>query len=143
AYLILLGDTMNEANLDMGVYSDTSPISDRRIWILLIFASICSWNVIRTKLEKSTATAAVSLILAFGVVVLIVISYINQDLLNPPPVTENRTSDIGPLSASAVMARLSYFVFAYTCHQNVFTVYSQLKDKRPEEMRFIGITCVT
>jgi amino acid permease len=143
AYLILLGDTMNEANLDMGMYSESSPISDRRIWILLIFAAICSWNVIRTRLEKSTYTAAASLLLAFGVVLLIVVSYIDQDLLNAPPPTENRTSQLGPLSASAVMARLSFFVFAYTCHQNVFTVYAQLKDNRPEEMRLISMTCVS
>ena len=62
-YFILLGDIMNEANLNLGLHEISSPASDRRLWILTLFIGICSWNVVHAKLEKSTKTSAVSLCL--------------------------------------------------------------------------------
>lgn len=137
-YLIILGDTANEAMLDMGAYDTSSGASDRRLWIAILFTSICSWNVIKSSLEKSTKTAVMSLLLAFLVIILIVVSYFNHDLVTSSP----GGASIGPTSFTSMLARLSLFVFAYTCHQNCYPIYSQMKDKSLSTMRWIFLSSI-
>ncbi|KAF9925801.1 hypothetical protein FBU30_004476 [Linnemannia zychae] len=136
SYLIIIGDLMPEVVRSLGMIAfaaaggdgsgDMDPqlwfLVDRRFWITIFMAIIGPISFLK-RLDSLKATSA----LALGAVVYLVFivvyyySYPEQPL---PPKEEIRLFNPN----AQFFTTLPIFVFAFTCHQNIFSVYNELSD---------------
>jgi amino acid permease len=131
SYLIVVGDSMPEVLRD-------GPT--RLVWILIGFAVVTPLAYLRT-LTALRFTAVLSL--SFVAFTTFLVAAYTLPALNPCPIPNTNTSidsivdpGCGQRQAARVdqtsFAKLSVFVFAYTCHQNAFaTLHNELKNPTP------------
>ncbi len=73
-------------------------------------------------------TSIIALVSIGYLVVLVVYHYAagdTQDVRGP-------INAITPPSAVSALSSLSVIVFAYTCHQNMFSIVNEIRDNRPK-----------
>ncbi|KAG2225636.1 hypothetical protein INT45_012108, partial [Circinella minor] len=130
SYLIIIGDLMPQV---MASFSEQGSVQDqilldRRFWITVFMAiAILPLSFLR-KLDSLKYTSVVAL---FAVVYLcaIVVYYFFTSLPIPPSGEPLPEPVIELFSFStAFFRRLPVFIFAFTCHQNIFSVYNELKN---------------
>ncbi|KAG0333917.1 hypothetical protein BG004_000637 [Podila humilis] len=137
SYLIIIGDLMPGVvrSLSMvalatagqdGSGTVDNPIwwilEDRRFWIS-IFMGIIGPLAFLKRLDSLKATSALALGAVVYLVFIVVYYFSDPDLKLPPP-EEIRYVRI----KSDFFTTLPIFVFAFTCHQNIFSVYNELTD---------------
>jgi amino acid permease len=136
SYLIVVGDSMPEVVRD-------GP--NRLVWVLIGFAIVTPLAYLRT-LTALRFTAVLSL--AFVAFITFSVTAYTVPALNPCPVTTNNTNHsivdtvCGQRQAARVdetsFAKLSVFVFAYTCHQNSFaTLHNELRNPTPRRANLV------
>ncbi|KAF9428564.1 hypothetical protein BGZ94_001909 [Podila epigama] len=136
SYLIIIGDLMPGVvrSLSMAALiaagddgsGTVDPVwwflEDRRFWIT-IFMGIIGPLAFLKRLDSLKATSALALG-AVAYLVFIVVYYFSDPDLKMPPKDEIRYIRL----SSDFFTTLPIFVFAFTCHQNIFSVYNELTD---------------
>lgn len=136
SYLIIIGDLMPGVvkSLSEMAFSavggngvgDMDPalwfLLDRRFWITIFMGVIAPISFLR-KLDSLKATSA----LALGAVVYLVFIVIYYFVNPQQPLPPKEEIELVHIS-SKFLTTLPIFVFAFTCHQNIFSVYNELSD---------------
>ncbi|KAF9181031.1 hypothetical protein BGZ49_004923 [Haplosporangium sp. Z 27] len=136
SYLIIIGDLMPGVVRSLGEMAfiavggdgsgdvGTIPwfLLDRRFWIT-IFMGVITPLAFLKRLDSLKATSALALSAVFYLVFIVIYFYVKPD--HPlPPKEEIRLVHL----SSNFLTTLPIFVFAFTCHQNIFSVYNELTD---------------
>ncbi|KAG0222803.1 hypothetical protein BGX31_008851 [Mortierella sp. GBA43] len=109
---------------------------DRRFWITMFMGIIAPLSFLR-KLDSLKSTSA----LALGAVVylvFIVVYYYSNPQQPLPPAEDIRLVNFSP----QFLTTLPIFVFAFTCHQNIFSVYNELSDNGQSMLNRIITTSI-
>ncbi|KAJ3281688.1 hypothetical protein HK104_011323 [Borealophlyctis nickersoniae] len=132
SYLVICGDLLPKvvAGFVPGIEADSIWLT-RELWISICMALILPLCFLR-RLDSLRYTSAFAL-LAVVYLLFIVVSY----YIFPPPDMPPRPapSEIRWVNVdSKFLNYLPIFVFAFTCHQNIFSVYNELIDNAPSQV---------
>ncbi|KAF9437127.1 hypothetical protein BGZ76_001908 [Entomortierella beljakovae] len=136
SYLIIIGDLMPGVVRSLSEIAfvasggdgsgEMDPILwflvDRRFWITIFMGIIAPLSFLK-KLDSLKATSALALSAVFYLIFIVIFFYIKPDHPHPPK-EEIRLVHF----SSQFLTTLPIFVFAFTCHQNIFSVYNELSD---------------
>ncbi|KAG0013374.1 hypothetical protein BGZ80_011117 [Entomortierella chlamydospora] len=136
SYLIIIGDLMPGVVQSIGEVAfiaaggdgsgEMDPalwfLVDRRFWITIFMGIIAPISFLK-KLDSLKATSALALSAVVYLVFIVIYFYTNPEQPLPPK-EEIRLVHI----SSQFFTTLPIFVFAFTCHQNIFSVYNELTD---------------
>ncbi|KAI8080009.1 transmembrane amino acid transporter protein-domain-containing protein [Halteromyces radiatus] len=124
SYLIIIGDLMPQVVLSFAQDAkDTVLLMDRRFWITLFMATAVLPLSFLRKLDSLKYTSVVALIAVIYLCAIVVEHYFASDFV-PPPEESVKMFDW----STKFFSHLPVFVFAFTCHQNIFSVYNELAD---------------
>ncbi|CAO3632888.1 unnamed protein product [Mucor hiemalis] len=124
SYLIILGDLMPQVIRSFFHNAENNEIlMDRRFWITLsIFSAVGPLSYLR-KLDSLKYTSLIALFAVAYLVVIVVYHFITPNFPPPPP----ESIEYFHLTTK-IFSQLPVFIFAFTCHQNIFSVYNELRD---------------
>lgn len=121
SYLVVIGDLMPKIMESMNVAAD-SWWMERNVWITAFMVLVVAPLSYLKKLDSLKYTSIVAL---FSVVYLICLVVEHYAFDTAP----HRAVDVfGPVSWRLTLASFPIFVFAYTCHQNMFAIINELKN---------------
>ncbi|RKP39963.1 transmembrane amino acid transporter protein-domain-containing protein, partial [Dimargaris cristalligena] len=143
SYLIIFGEVMPQVMsalfipepLNVVTYAKTDPsflfllLTDRRFWITLAILLLTPLAFLR-RLDSLRYTSMVALVALLYLVVIVLVNFLDPART---PVPAGRVSLI-KLSPQ-FFTNLPIFVFAFTCHQNIFSVYNELRDNSPRNIK--------
>lgn len=127
SYLVVIGDLVpkiietlvNDEFLDIHEY-----LLERNFWITIFMILIVVPLSFLKKLDSLKYASMVALSSVFYLVILVVIHFFKNDISDKGPVRV-----LVPYSIPSIFASFPIFVFAYTCHQNMFSLVNELQDK--------------
>ncbi|KAI0903414.1 transmembrane amino acid transporter [Ustulina deusta] len=132
SYMIIIGDLM--PGVVEGFDSSATSIAylmDRNFWITVFMLVIIPLSFLR-RLDSLKYTSIIALI-AIGYLIVLVVYHFASDVLAPRD--KIRVIEwAGPVEA---LASLPVVIFAYTCHQNMFSILNEIKDNSPK--RILGV----
>ncbi|KAJ1655285.1 hypothetical protein IWQ61_004937 [Dispira simplex] len=134
SYLIIFGEVMPRvvaAQMGNDIVSTFtySVLTNRRFWITLSMAVVGPLSFLR-KLDSLRYTSMVALLALFYLVLIVVIHFLDPARIPPGP------GSISMIKLSpSFFTNLPIFVFAFTCHQNIFSVYNELRDNSPRKVK--------
>ncbi|KAI0162337.1 transmembrane amino acid transporter protein-domain-containing protein [Xylariaceae sp. FL1272] len=129
SYMIIIGDLM--PGVVEGFDSRAAAISylmDRNFWITVFMLFIIPLSFLR-RLDSLKYTSIIALI-AIGYLIILVVWHFASDSLAP----RDKIRIIewgGPVEA---LASLPVVIFAYTCHQNMFSILNEIKNSTPKSI---------
>ncbi|KAJ8128113.1 hypothetical protein O1611_g5523 [Lasiodiplodia mahajangana] len=129
SYMIIIGDLM--PGVVEGFDSRAASIAylmDRNFWITVFMLAIIPLSFLR-RLDSLKYTSIIALI-AIGYLIVLVVYHFASDTLAP----RDKIRVIqwaGPIEA---LASLPVVIFAYTCHQNMFSIVNEIKDTSPKSI---------
>ncbi|KAI1741929.1 transmembrane amino acid transporter [Xylaria scruposa] len=129
SYMIIIGDLM--PGVVEGFDSRAASIAylmDRNFWITVFMLVIIPLSFLR-RLDSLKYTSIVALV-AIGYLIILVVYHFASDALAP----RDKIRVIqwaGPVEA---LASLPVVIFAYTCHQNMFSILNEIKDNSPKSI---------
>lgn len=127
SYLVVIGDLMPKIMELLGVI-DTSILMRRNLWITLFMALLVVPLSYLKKLDSLRYTSVVALFLVVYLICLVVFHYFANDIALDPGSVKN-IDYWGPISVRSTLSSFPIFVFAYTCHQNMFAIINELKPR--------------
>lgn len=120
SYLVVIGDLMPKIMESAGC-ADDSILMERNLWIsLFMFLVITPLSYLK-KLDSLKYTSVVALVSVVYLVCLVVGHFFMDSS------TEPKLIHLGPISWGLTLASFPIFVFAYTCHQNMFAILNELE----------------
>ncbi|KAK4238523.1 transmembrane amino acid transporter protein-domain-containing protein [Achaetomium macrosporum] len=127
SYMIIIGDLMPGVAEAFGSADLGWPfLEDRRFWITVFFILFIIPLSFPKRLDSLKYTSVVAL-LAIGYLIILVVYHFAAD-----EIPNNRDIRIitweGPVAA---LSSLPVVIFAYTCHQNMFSILNEIKDNSP------------
>ncbi|KAK3988424.1 transmembrane amino acid transporter protein-domain-containing protein [Cladorrhinum sp. PSN332] len=127
SYMIIIGDLMPGVAEAFGsADAGLEFLADRKFWITVFFLVFIIPLSFPKKLDSLKYTSIVAL-LSIGYLVILVVYHFAAD-----EVPNNRNIRIitweGPIAA---LKSLPVIIFAYTCHQNMFSILNEIKDNTP------------
>ncbi|KAF1805251.1 transmembrane amino acid transporter protein-domain-containing protein [Mucor lusitanicus] len=124
SYLIILGDLMPQVIRSFFHHAEeVELLMDRRFWITLsIITAVGPLSYLR-KLDSLKYTSLIALFAVAYLVIIVLYHYISPNFPPPPPeaIEYFRFS-------TKIFSQLPVFIFAFTCHQNIFSVHNELQD---------------
>ncbi|KAH3666686.1 hypothetical protein WICMUC_005503 [Wickerhamomyces mucosus] len=142
SYLVVIGDLMPKiveslANEDYLIQHEI--LLERNFWITLFMGLVVVPLSFLKKLDSLKYASMVALSSVGYLVVLVFVHFWKNDIVDKGPVRI-----IEPYTATSALASFPIFVFAYTCHQNMFSLANELEDKSNENInrvisRSIGV----
>ncbi|OBT70516.1 hypothetical protein VE03_00359 [Pseudogymnoascus sp. 23342-1-I1] len=144
SYLIIIGDLMPGVVKGFNPSAANVPfLVDRHFWITVFMLVVIPLSFLR-RLDSLKYTSVVALISIGYLVILVVYHFAKGDTM----------ADRGPIrvvqwdSAISALSSLPVIVFAYTCHQNMFSIVNEIKDNSPRTIKSvigasIGSACST
>lgn len=127
SYLVVIGDLMPKIvqQLIMDSFLDKHEILlERNFWITFFMVFIVSPLSFLKKLDSLKYASMVALSSVVYLVILVFIHFLKDDIVDKGPVQVFK-----PHSTSSIFASFPIFVFAYTCHQNMFSLVNELENK--------------
>lgn len=119
SYLVVIGDLMPQIMAALHVLSLW--LLHRNVWITLFMALMVTPLSYLKRLDSLKYTLVVALF-SVGYLICLVVEHYVVDTLPA------RELDLwGPLLVRLTLALLPIFVFAYTCHQNMFAIINELR----------------
>ncbi|CAN6611065.1 vacuolar amino acid transporter 6 [Trichomonascus vanleenenianus] len=119
SYIIIIGDLMPQIAESFG--SSSSILLHRQFWVAVSFGIVGPLSFLR-KLDSLKYTSVVALVsVGYLVVVVLVHFFVGDTLANKGPIKVFR-----PEGLPAILNALPIIVFAFTCHQNMFSVLNEL-----------------
>ncbi|KAJ0122962.1 vacuolar transporter 6 [Diaporthe amygdali] len=126
SYLIIIGDLMPGVIRGFNENADRVPfLVDRNFWITAFMLIIIPLSFLR-RLDSLKYTSVIALISIGYLIVLVVYHFASDSVENRGDVSYIAWN--GPV---AFLSSLPVVVFAYTCHQNMFSVINEIKDNTP------------
>ncbi|KAI0425656.1 transmembrane amino acid transporter [Xylaria sp. FL1042] len=129
SYMIIIGDLM--PGVVEGFDSSATSVAylmDRNFWITVFMLVIIPLSFLR-RLDSLKYTSIIALI-AIGYLIVLVVYHFASDALAP----RDKIRVIqwgGPVEA---LASLPVVIFAYTCHQNMFSILNEIKSNSPKSI---------
>ncbi|CAK7564668.1 MAG: hypothetical protein SEPTF4163_002567 [Sporothrix epigloea] len=130
SYLIIIGDLMPGVVLGFvgeasGITAQLPFLLDRHFWITAFMLVIIPLAFLR-RLDSLKYTSVIALV-SIGYLIVLVVYHFASD--SPSERGEVRLITwAGPV---ALLSSLPVVVFAYTCHQNMFSILNELKENTP------------
>lgn len=127
SYMIIIGDLM--PGVVEGFDSRAASVAylmDRNFWVTVFMLVIIPLSFLR-RLDSLKYTSIIALV-AIGYLIVLVVYHFATDALAP----RDKIRIIhwaGPVEA---LASLPVVIFAYTCHQNMFSILNEIKDNSPK-----------
>lgn len=119
SYLVVIGDLMPKIMESLAV-PETSVWMERNVWITLFMVLMVAPLSYLKKLDSLKYTSVVALFSVVYLICLVVGHYVSDTI-------PGREIDyIGPISWKLTLSSFPIFVFAYTCHQNMFAIINEL-----------------
>lgn len=122
SYLVVIGDLMPKIMESLHVHED-SIFMARNLWITVFMVCIVIPLSYLKKLDSLKYTSIVALFSVVYLICLVISHFVARDI----PVENVQIHWFGPVSAKSTLASFPIFVFAYTCHQNMFAIINELK----------------
>ncbi|KAJ2629740.1 hypothetical protein H4R22_003140 [Coemansia sp. RSA 1290] len=138
SYLIIFGDLMPEIIEALGIH--TQVLLARNFWITLAIVALVPLTFQR-RLDALKYTSFTALIAVAYLFVVVAVFYFNPLRTPLPP------GDVVMFRWSRdFFTHLPVFIFAFTCHQNIFSVYNELRDNSSKQVNgtialSIGSSC--
>lgn len=120
SYLVVIGDLMPKIMESVGV-TDESILMHRNFWISVFVAVVVAPLSYLKKLDSLKYTSVVALFSVVYLICLVIQHYFS---------TNNANIDVdwlGPKAWRSTLSSFPIFVFAYTCHQNMFAIINELE----------------
>lgn len=127
SYLVVIGDLMPKISLSLisdAVLDNHQILLERNFWITLFMVGIVVPLSFLKKLDSLKYASMVALSSVVYLVVLVFVHFMKNDIVDKGPVQV-----LKPHSATSIFASFPIFVFAYTCHQNMFSLVNELEDR--------------
>ncbi|KAJ2317402.1 hypothetical protein IWW52_003148 [Coemansia sp. RSA 2704] len=126
SYLIIFGDLMPEITEALGITSQL--LLSRSFWITFAIAALAPLVFQRRldALKYTSFTALLGVVYLFVVVALFYFSPLREPLPAGDVVLFRWSKDF--------FTHLPVFVFAFTCHQNIFSVYNELRENSSKQV---------
>lgn len=122
SYLVIIGDLMPKIMETVGVPPEHL-LAERNFWISVFMAVLVVPLSYLKKLDSLKYTSVVALFSVVYLICLVVEHYVARDV----PVEPRVINYWGPVSLKSTLSSFPIFVFAYTCHQNMFAIINELK----------------
>ncbi|KAK4247626.1 transmembrane amino acid transporter protein-domain-containing protein [Corynascus similis CBS 632.67] len=127
SYMIIIGDLMPGVAESFGSADWGLPfLDDRRFWITAFFLLFIIPLSFPKRLDSLKYTSMVAL-LAIGYLIILVVYHFAADEIPNERDIRIITWE-GPVAA---LSSLPVVIFAYTCHQNMFSILNEIKDNSP------------
>lgn len=132
SYLIICGDLLPQVcrSLYSHELHDKSFLASKTVWITICTTIITPIAFLR-KLDSLRYTSAFALLGVVYLLVLVVVFFVFPPASGMPYPPVEWKDIVWIKIDSHFFANLPIFVFAFTCHQNIFSVYNELVDNRP------------
>ncbi|PSK41302.1 hypothetical protein C7M61_000983 [Candidozyma pseudohaemuli] len=120
SYLVIIGDLMPKI-MELLKVDEDSWWMERNLWITLFMVLMVAPLSYLKKLDSLKYTSVIALFSVVYLMCLVIEHYIVDDL-------PNRVIDVvGPKLLRLTLSSFPIFVFAYTCHQNMFAIINELE----------------
>lgn len=119
SYLVIIGDLMPKIVETLNI--ETPLLNHRNFWISVFMLFVAPLLFLR-KLDSLKYTSIVALFSVLYLIVLVVGHCIAGDTMSQ----DIHVDWIGPISWQKTLSSFPIFVFAYTCHQNMFAIINEL-----------------
>lgn len=120
SYLVIIGDLMPKI-MELLKVAEDSWWMERNLWITLFMVLMVAPLSYLKKLDSLKYTSVIALFSVVYLMCLVIEHYIVDDL-------PNRVIDVvGPKLLRLTLSSFPIFVFAYTCHQNMFAIINELE----------------
>ncbi|KAK4157417.1 vacuolar amino acid transporter 6 [Chaetomidium leptoderma] len=127
SYMIIIGDLMPGVAESFGsADSGYTFLADRKFWITAFFLLFIIPLSFPKRLDSLKYTSVIAL-LAIGYLIILVVYHFAADEI-PNKGDIRLITWEGPVAA---LSSLPVIIFAYTCHQNMFSILNELKDNSP------------
>lgn len=135
SYLVVIGDLMPkivESLVGGGNINLDSLLMARNFWITIFMIVIVTPLSYLKKLDSLKYTSILALF-SVGYLICLVVAHYFTTPTTPPSGGGGGDDDdivyhyIGPISLKSTLSSFPIFVFAYTCHQNMFAIINELK----------------
>ena len=127
SYLVVIGDLMPKIMESVHV-NPGSILMTRNLWITLFMLAIVIPFSYFKRMDSLKYTSVAALFSVGYLICLVVGHYLMNDI----PVDSGEIVYNGPISWKSTLLSLPIFVFAYTCHQNMFAIINELKSKESD-----------
>ncbi|KAH8879360.1 hypothetical protein GQ53DRAFT_756090 [Thozetella sp. PMI_491] len=126
SYLIIIGDLMPGVmrGFDSRV-DEVAFLVDRHFWVTVFMLMIIPLSFLR-RLDSLKYTSVIALV-SIGYLIILVVYHFAADSISDRGVV-NIIGWSGPVAA---LSSLPVVIFAYTCHQNMFSILNEIKDSSP------------
>ncbi|KAG5931711.1 hypothetical protein E4U53_001648 [Claviceps sorghi] len=129
SYMIIIGDLMPGVVLGFNGQADQIPyLVDRHFWITAFMLLVIPLSFLR-RLDSLKYTSLVALVSIGYLIVLVVYHFAVDPHAAPDNIRVIRWS-----GAVETLSALPIVVFAYTCHQNMFSIVNEIKDNSPSSL---------
>lgn len=129
SYLVVIGDLMPKIAESI-VSDDTLEkhgiLLERRFWITVVMFTVVAPLSFLRKLDSLRYASMVALSSVAYLSVLVIEHFVRNDI---PKEIKGKVRYLTPYSSTSMLKAFPLFVFAYTCHQNMFSLVNELKDK--------------
>ncbi|EFX01864.1 amino acid transporter [Grosmannia clavigera kw1407] len=137
SYLIIIGDLMPGVTLGFSSHAADVPyLVDRNFWITVFILFIIPLAYLR-RLDSLKYTSIIALV-AIGYLVVLVVYHFASDI----PTDRGEVRIITWEGPVAMLRSLPVVVFAYTCHQNMFSILNEIKDTSPASVAGVITTSI-
>ncbi|OZJ04443.1 hypothetical protein BZG36_02797 [Bifiguratus adelaidae] len=141
SYLIIIGDLMPEFMTSFfGISDEYMPVFvSRRFWITLSMVAFIAPLSFLRRLDSLRYTSVIALFAVFYLSCIVIWHAVYP--VNGVPEIPHPTVEYVSIS-TRFFTSLPVFVFAFTCHQNIFTVYNELKDNAQVQINSVISTSI-
>lgn len=139
SYLMITGDLMPEVVeflLDKTVSSHFPWLTDRTFWISVAMIFIVPLSFLKN-LNSLKHTSSIALIAVVYLIFIVIYYYFAPDY-DPPPKDKIHFINL----SSKFFSNLPIFIFSFTCHQNLFTIYNELEFNNQRNINNVIITAI-
>ncbi|KAL2269327.1 hypothetical protein VTJ83DRAFT_1511 [Remersonia thermophila] len=135
SYMIIIGDLMPGVAEAFGsVETGLDFLSDRKFWITAFFLVFIIPLSFPKRLDSLKYASMVALLAIGYLIILVVYHFVADEIPNDRDIRLIKWE--GPVAA---LSSLPVVIFAYTCHQNMFSILNEIKDNSPSSiMTVIG-----
>lgn len=127
SYMIIIGDLMPGVVEAFGTGAEGLPfLADRKFWITVFFLVFIIPLSFPKKLDSLKYTSLVALV-SIGYLIILVVYHFAADDHSDRGEIRLITWE-GPVAA---LSSLPVIIFAYTCHQNMFSILNEIQDNSP------------
>ncbi|KAI7903070.1 transmembrane amino acid transporter protein-domain-containing protein [Cokeromyces recurvatus] len=138
SYLIIIGDLMPQVIRSFFYHADdrVQLLMDRRFWITLSMITAVGPLSYLRKLDSLKYTSLIALFAVAYLVIIVLYHFISPNYPPPPPESIEYFH-----FSTKIFGQLPVFIFAFTCHQNIFSVYNELRDN--SEKSIVKVICTS